>query len=75
MPLILFGANGYGARQGWLTMPARIAQALAPFAFGLALAHWGAGALWLSAGLGMSSFIALWFLPTRKPAAQQRTAG
>ncbi len=75
LPLILFGANGYGARQGWLTMPARIAQALAPFAFGLALAHWGAGALWLSAGLGMSSFIALWFLPTRKPAAQQRTAG
>ena len=30
LPLVLFGAQGYGARQGWLMMPARVAQASAP---------------------------------------------
>ncbi|WYX50124.1 MFS transporter [Achromobacter xylosoxidans] len=41
LPLALFGAQGYGARQGWLMLPARIAQALAPLLFGLALDAWG----------------------------------
>ncbi len=41
LPLVLFGAQGYGARQGWLMLPARIAQALAPLLFGLALDAWG----------------------------------
>lgn len=63
LPLMLFGAQGYGARQGWLTMPARVAQALSPFVFGLALERWGAGALWLSAGLGSTAFVALMALP------------
>ncbi len=59
MPLALFGAQGYGARQGWLMMPARVAQASAPFAFGLALDSWGRGALWLSGALGLVAFAAL----------------
>lgn len=59
LPLALFGAAGYGARQGWLMMPARVAQAGAPFLFGLALAHGQARALWLSAGLGVASALAL----------------
>jgi predicted MFS family arabinose efflux permease len=52
LPLVLFGALGYGERQGWLMVPARIAQALAPWLFGLALDRWGSGALWLSAAVG-----------------------
>ena len=59
LPLVLFGAQGYGARQGWLMMPARVAQASAPFVFGLALDGWGRGALWLSGGLGLLAFAAL----------------
>jgi predicted MFS family arabinose efflux permease len=63
LPLALFGAQGYGARQGWLVMPARVAQAAAPVVFGLALQRWGAGALWLSGALGLSAFVALLLLP------------
>ncbi|MDH4392361.1 MAG: MFS transporter [Aquabacterium sp.] len=59
LPLVLFGGQGYGARQGWLMMPARVAQASAPFVFGLALDRWGRGALWLSGGLGLVAFAAL----------------
>jgi predicted MFS family arabinose efflux permease len=67
LPLVLFGHQGYGARQGWVAMPARVAQAAAPFLFGLALQRWGVGALWLSGALGLSSFIALMLLPRLRP--------
>ena len=63
LPLALFGPQGYGERQGWLMVPARVAQAAAPAVFGLALQAWGAHALWLSAGLGLAAFAAL--LPLR----------
>lgn len=63
LPLALFGARGYGARQGWLTMPARVTQAAAPFLFGVALDRWGAGSLWLSGGLGLAAFAALMAMP------------
>jgi hypothetical protein len=69
LPLVLFGPHGYGARQGWLMMPARVAQALAPFVFGLALDRWGADALWLSGALGLSAFVALMLLPKPRPAS------
>jgi MFS family permease len=59
LPLALFGPQGFGRRQGWLTMPAKFAQAIAPFAFGLALTQWGTGVLWLTFGLAMCSFAAL----------------
>ncbi|WOB10125.1 MFS transporter [Piscinibacter gummiphilus] len=59
LPLVFFGPQGYGARQGWLMLPGRVAQAFAPFAFGLALDHWGAASLWLSTALGLVAFIAL----------------
>jgi hypothetical protein len=78
LPLALFGAHAYGERQGWLMMPARIAQALAPFAFGLALAAWGARALWLSAGLGLAAFAGLLLLrhrALRQAAAPATRAG
>lgn len=68
LPLSLFGAAGYGVRQGWLMMPARVAQAAAPFLFGLVLAKWQANALWLSAALGAASAAALLLVRARPPA-------
>ena len=59
LPLLVFGAKGYGQRQGLLMVPARIVQAGAPFAFGLAVERWGAGALWFSAILGICAFLAV----------------
>ena len=52
LPLVIFGPHGYGRRQGVLMVPARIAQALSPWLFGIALDRWGAGALVISATLG-----------------------
>jgi len=68
LPLALFGPLGYGTRQGWLMMPARVAQALAPFLFGLALNRWGANALWLSGGLSLAACAALLVLRARPSA-------
>ncbi len=59
LPLLIFGAQGYGQRQGFLMVPARIVQAGAPFLFGLAVERWGGGALWLSGALGVVAFTAL----------------
>jgi predicted MFS family arabinose efflux permease len=70
LPLVLFGPAGYGARQGWMMMPARVSQALAPVLFGLALQRWGVHALWLSAALGLLAFAALMAIkPQRESAA------
>lgn len=66
LPLALFGPVGYGQRQGLITAPARAAQALAPFGFGLLVDAVGAQALWLTAGLGAVAVAALFLL--RMPA-------
>jgi hypothetical protein len=63
LPLALFGASGYGLRQGRLMLPARAAGALAPLAFGLVLDRWGARSLWLSGALGLMACIVLALLP------------
>ncbi len=60
LPLKVFGAQGYGQRQGWLMVPARIVQAGSPFLFGMAVAQWGTGALWFSSLFGLSAFLVLW---------------
>jgi MFS family permease len=67
LPLVLFGPHGYGLRQGVLMVPARVAQASAPWLFGILLDRFGAGALWFSSALGLAAFAALLLLP--KPAA------
>jgi predicted MFS family arabinose efflux permease len=72
LPLVLFGPAGYGHRQGWLMVPARIAQALAPWLFGLLLDRWGAHALWISASIGLLAFASLWRL--RAPAVSRTEA-
>jgi MFS family permease len=59
LPLVFFGPQGYGHRQGLLMVPARVAQALAPWLFGMCLDRWGARALWVSASLGVAAFVAL----------------
>ncbi len=66
LPLVFFGPQGYGARQGWLMFPGRVAQAFAPFAFGLALDHWGAASLWVTTALGGAAFVALMALKTAR---------
>jgi predicted MFS family arabinose efflux permease len=68
LPLVLFGPQGYGARQGLLMVPARICQAVAPALFGLCLERWGAGALWLSMALGLMAFGALMAMPRQAAA-------
>jgi MFS family permease len=65
LPLVLFGASGYGLRQGLLMVPARILQAGAPFVFDVLLSRYGTAALALTAGLALASFIVLMWLPPR----------
>ena len=65
LPLALFGPVGYGARQGLLNAPARALQAVAPLVFGFALEAWGANAIWLTAGLGVSATVVLLMLKGR----------
>jgi predicted MFS family arabinose efflux permease len=74
LPLVLFGPQGYGARQGWLMMPARVMQALAPFLFGVILDRLQAGALWFTAGLGFTAFLALLLLRSSDAASAQSPA-
>lgn len=63
LPLAIFGSQGYGARQGVLMAPARLAQALAPFAFGWVLDRFGGNvALWVSSLAGLTALSALWWL-------------
>lgn len=66
LPLALFGAAGYGKRQGLLMVPAGMAQAAAPWLFGLCIERWGLGSLWISSALALLAFGALMLL--RAPA-------
>lgn len=59
LPLVFFGTQGYGQRQGFLMVPARIVQAGAPFLFGLALEGLGTAALWISGALGVAAYLVL----------------
>jgi predicted MFS family arabinose efflux permease len=63
LPLAIFGPQGYGALTGMLMVPTRVLQAAAPLVFGWCLQRWGLGALWLSAALCGSAFVALLLLP------------
>ena len=60
LPLAIFGPGGYGARQGLIGAPARLLQALAPFAFGWLLEGAGVGAaLSVTSGLSLAALAAL----------------
>jgi MFS family permease len=71
LPLAIFGPSGYGYRQGLLMVPARFAQAAAPFLFALLIERYGASALLLSAALGLVGLAAL--LALSPAAAAERT--
>ena len=71
LPLALFGAQGYGQRQGWLNMPAKFCQAVSPFIFGLLIGEWGAGILWLTGGLALSIFISLCLISAKPHSAKK----
>jgi len=62
LPLAVFGPVGYGARQGALIGPARVAAALAPALFGLLVEAHGASALMLTALLSLLALGALLML-------------
>jgi hypothetical protein len=62
LPLAIFGPTAYGLRQGILMVPARFAQAAAPFLFALLIERLGASALWFSIVLGMAACAALFAL-------------
>jgi hypothetical protein len=62
VPLALYGPKNYGYRLGILGAPARIAQAGAPLLFGLLIERFGAGALAVSAGLGLATLAAFSFV-------------
>ncbi|HEY4252520.1 MAG TPA: MFS transporter, partial [Roseomonas sp.] len=59
LPLALFGAAGYGRRQGLVTAPARVLQAVAPLAFGLLVDAAGPWALLLTSALGLAALVGL----------------
>ena len=63
LPLAVFGAAGYGVRQGWLNLPGRLLGALAPWLFGLLLQRFGPAALWSTAVAGVCSLLLLQVLP------------
>lgn len=73
LPLVIFGTQGYGHRQGLLMVPARVLQAAAPWLFGLALDAWGKGALWVSATAGVLAFLALLIMATLRRSALPKT--
>ncbi|TDS84598.1 MFS transporter [Comamonas sp. JUb58] len=66
LPLAMFGAQGYGQRQGLLMVPARMTQASAPFLFGLALEQWQLGALWVLMLAASIAGTALWCLRAKQ---------
>ena len=67
LPLWLFGPDGYGALIGRIGGFARIAQAIAPFAFGLAVDALGGAAVFITGGLMTAAVLAL--LLIRRPSA------
>ena len=68
LPLAMFGASGYGLRQGLLMVPARFAQAGAPFLFAVLMERFGASSLLLSIALGLLALSALLALAPSSPA-------
>ena len=68
LPLAIFGPENYGYRLGLIGAPARMAQALAPLAFGLLIDVMGGRILMVSSALSLSALGALLLLrPTPRP--------
>lgn len=69
LPLAMFGPDNYGYRLGILGAPSRVAQAIAPLAFGFLLEKIGLGVLLVSSALSLFALMALLLLkPTNAEA-------
>jgi MFS family permease len=66
LPLALFGAAGYGLRQGLMIAPARFVSASAPFVFDLLLSRFGTASLLVTGSLGIAAFTVLTLIRDRK---------
>src|SRR4051812_12428371 len=62
LPLAIFGPKDYGYRLGIIGAPARMAQAVAPLAFGLLIDVMGAKVLIVSSALSLSALAALFMI-------------
>jgi MFS family permease len=72
LPLAIFGPENYAYRLGLIGAPSRIAQALAPLAFGLLIDPLGKSVVMVSAGLSLSALIALTLLHARAEKERRR---
>jgi hypothetical protein len=77
LPLILFGADGYGQRLGWISSARLVASALAPFIFAAVASAWStATSIWLTAAVGLAAaavFASLWRTFTHPAVAASTT--
>jgi predicted MFS family arabinose efflux permease len=62
LPLAIFGPANYGYRLGIIGAPARMAQAVAPLAFGLLIDRMGSRILIVSSALSLAALLALCLL-------------
>jgi MFS family permease len=62
LPLAIFGPENYGYRLGIIGAPARMAQAVAPLAFGLLIDTMGSRVLIVSSALSLAALLALCLL-------------
>ncbi|MEO6842367.1 MAG: MFS transporter [Bradyrhizobium sp.] len=62
LPLAIFGPENYGYRLGLIGAPARMAQAVAPLAFGLLIDTMGSRVLMVSSALSLAALLALCLL-------------
>jgi MFS family permease len=69
LPLAIFGPQNYGYRLGIIGAPARMAQAIAPLAFGLLIDVMGSRILIVSSALSLSALLALLLLGKRSSQA------
>jgi MFS family permease len=69
LPLAIFGPQNYGYRLGIIGAPARMAQAIAPLAFGLLIDTMGSRILIVSSALSLSALFALLVLRKKSAAA------
>jgi predicted MFS family arabinose efflux permease len=67
LPLAIFGPKDYAYRLGLIGAPSRMAQAMAPLAFGLMIEAMGSRILIVSSGLCLAALLALSMLHERSP--------
>lgn len=70
LPLALFGAQGYGARQGWIALPGRSLGALSPWLLGLVLERFGVATLWLTSAAALAALGMLLLMRLPAPPAE-----